>query len=49
MIEITFNFRLDGQKRDSLGSDIKPPLDSDIDSLAEFAEGDTGLLFFILF
>ena len=38
-----FAFRLDGQKRDSLGSDVKPP-ESDTDSMAEFAEGDTGNL-----
>ncbi|KAL7648874.1 UNVERIFIED_CONTAM: hypothetical protein RMT77_000794 [Armadillidium vulgare] len=32
---------LDGQKRDSLGSDVKNPIESDTDSMAEFAEGDT--------
>lgn len=32
---------LDGNKRDSLGSDVKPPMESDTDSMAEYGDGDT--------
>ncbi|KAA0202421.1 hypothetical protein HAZT_HAZT000084 [Hyalella azteca] len=33
---------LDGGKRDSLGSDVKPPVESDTDSMAEYGDGDAG-------
>ncbi|KAK7076289.1 ATP-dependent DNA helicase chl1, partial [Halocaridina rubra] len=33
---------LDGAKRDSLGSDVKNPIESDTDSMAEYGDGDTG-------
>ncbi|KAG7157810.1 Neuroglian-like 2 [Homarus americanus] len=33
---------LDGPKRDSLGSDVKNPIESDTDSMAEYGDGDTG-------
>lgn len=33
---------LDGAKRDSLGSDVKHPIESDTDSMAEYGDGDTG-------
>lgn len=37
-----FYCRLDGAKRDSLGSDVKNPIESDTDSMAEYGDGDTG-------
>lgn len=33
---------LDGAKRDSLGSDVKNPIESDTDSMAEYGDGETG-------
>ncbi|CAL4060819.1 unnamed protein product [Meganyctiphanes norvegica] len=33
---------LDGQKRDSLGSDVKHPIESDTDSMAEYGDVDPG-------
>ena len=37
-----FICRLEGGQRDSLGSDVKPPMESDTDSMAEYGDGDTG-------
>ena len=36
--------RLDGAKRDSLASDVKNPIESDTDSMAEYGDGETGKL-----
>ncbi|KAK8397974.1 hypothetical protein O3P69_003699 [Scylla paramamosain] len=33
---------LDGAKRDSLASDVKHPIESDTDSMAEYGDGETG-------
>lgn len=41
-----FYCRLDGAKRDSLGSDVKNPIESDTDSMAEYGDGETGKLNF---
>lgn len=41
-LSIALFSRLDGAKRDSLGSDVKNPIESDTDSMAEYGDGETG-------